>query len=169
MPNFSLKKWEGIYDQFYDKYSGLGKWQTENYKTVCKQGFLINPTGRKFIFHKHAKDNGSVSYSKPEVCNYPVQSLATGDIVPLAMVVVARRLIKEKLYDVKIINQVHDSIILDAPKKDVYKTCALVYNVFNELPKLIENFFGFEFNVPLTGECDYGDNWNSLTKWKPTN
>jgi len=83
------------------------------------------------------------------------------------MVVISRRLKKEKLHDVKLINQVHDSVILDAPPKDVERACELVYNVFNELPKLIENYFGFEFNVPLTGECAYGDNWNSLTKWEP--
>jgi DNA polymerase I-like protein with 3'-5' exonuclease and polymerase domains len=84
------------------------------------------------------------------------------------MVVIHRRLIKEGLYDyVKIINQVHDSIILDSPTEYIDKACRLVYDVFNELPKLISNYFGFEYNVPMTGECKYGDNWNSMVKWKP--
>jgi len=72
MPNFSLKKWEKIVDDFYTKYARLLNWQNDNYKLVCKQGYLVNPTGRILIFHKHAKDNGSVSYSRPEACNYPV-------------------------------------------------------------------------------------------------
>jgi DNA polymerase I-like protein with 3'-5' exonuclease and polymerase domains len=171
MPKFSLKRWEQIVEAFYEKYSALKRWQDENYKLVIRQGFLVNPTGRILTFHKHQKENGGVMYNKAEVCNYPVQSLATADIVPLAMVVISRRIQKEGLSnEVKLINQVHDSIILDLPKKYLDTVAKICYNTFQELPKLITQYFGFEFNVPLTGEIKYGElNWNELTKWEPTN
>lgn len=169
MPRLGLKRWEEIVEQFYAKYSGLKRWQDNNYKLVCKQGFLVNPTGRILTFHKHKEKGGILNYSKPEVANYCVQSLATADIVPLAMIVAYRRLQKEELYDVKIINQVHDSIILDAPKKDVDKACSIVIQVFRDIPKLVEAYFGFNYNVPMDGDAKYGNNWNEMVKWKPSN
>ena len=73
MPKLGLRKWEQIVEDFYTKYAGLGKWQNENYKTVCKQGYLVNPTGRILTFHKHPKKEGQPPmYNKAEVCNYPV-------------------------------------------------------------------------------------------------
>jgi DNA polymerase I-like protein with 3'-5' exonuclease and polymerase domains len=92
--------------------------------------------------------------------------LCTADVVPLAMVVIHRRLIKEGLTDVKMINQVHDSIIFDSPSKDVDKTCAIAIGVFKELPILIEKYFGFPVNVPFSGEAKIGNDWNNMTKWK---
>lgn len=165
MPKLPLKKWEEIVENFYGKYYGLKCWQDKNFQTVLKQGYLVNPTGRILTFQKHLK-GGVMMYGRPDVCNYPVQSLATADIVPLAMVVIHRRLKKEGLHDVKMINQVHDSIIFDAPKKDVDKTCEICITVFRELPKLIESYFGFKYNVPMDGEAKFGNNWNELVKWK---
>lgn len=166
MPKLGLKRWEEIVENFYDKYSGLKKWQDANVKQVYKTGCLVNPTGRILTFHKHQEKDGSLKYSRPEICNYPVQSLATADIVPLAMVVISRRLQKEKLYDVKMINQVHDSIIFDAPKRDIDKTCEITLGVFKELPQLIKRYFGFTYNVDMKGEAKYGLNWNEMVKWK---
>ena len=82
------------------------------------------------------------------------------------MVVATRRIAKAGLVDTKLINQVHDSLIFDAPRKDVEQVCEIVINTFEDLPKLIESYFGFEFNIPMTGEAKYGDDWNNLTKWK---
>lgn len=167
MPKLGLRRWEDIVEQFYTKYYGLKKWQDANFRLVCQQGYLVNPTGRILTFHKHKEKQGVMMYSRPDVCNYPVQSLATADIVPLAMVVISRRLQREGLSDiVKLINQVHDSIILDAPEEYVDAAAKICYNTFNDLPKLVTQYFGFEYNVPMTGEVKYGHNWNEMTKWK---
>lgn len=157
MPNFSKKKWDGIVDTFYGKYKGLAAFHDNLMKEVRKNGYIINPTGRKLVFEKVLKHGGYWDYNKPNVVNYPVQSLATADIVPLAMVVARRRLAKYP--DVKFIMQVHDSLIWDAPKKDVDVTARTCVEVFRELPDLIEQFFGFEFNVPLSGEAKVGKSW----------
>lgn len=166
MPKLGIKKYEQVVEEFYKKYKILKQWQDKNYAIVCKQGYLVNPTGRILTFHKQMK-GGVLQYNRPDICNYPVQSFATADIVPLTMIVVNQRLKREGLYDVKIINQVHDSIILDTPDKYVDRVCSLVYNVFKEIPQLVERCFGFEYNIPMSGECKYGQNWNSLVKWTP--
>jgi hypothetical protein len=74
MPKFSLKRWENIVQSFYDKYHDLKLWQDRNYALVCKQGFLVNPTGRILTFHKHKEKGGIQIYNRAEVCNYPVSN-----------------------------------------------------------------------------------------------
>jgi len=74
MPNFSLKKWEKIMDNYYAKYKGLGKWQKNNYKEVQRSGELKSPvTGRIWRF-KQYKTRDGMQYKWAEVCNYPVSN-----------------------------------------------------------------------------------------------
>ena len=158
MPDFSLERWEEIHQEFYKKYKGLGAWQDKNYQLVCKQGWLQNPTGRLFKFKKVRKSDGTSSYNKPDVCNYPVQSFATADVAPLCMMVVRKQLLDKNL-DAKMLGQVHDSIILDVHKKDVDVVAELIYNVFIGLPKYIESYFKINCPVPFTGEVECGPNY----------
>lgn len=170
MPSKSLKEWEDIVNAFYKKYKGLKKWQDDNYKYVIKNGYLISPTGRKYIFKKYRKKDGSWEYSRPAVCNYPVQGTATADIVPLAMYHINKIINDYKLQDkILIINQVHDSIILDTinNKKIIDTACSICYDVFNDLPRLIREWFKIDWIVPLTGECKFGPTWADMELWKP--
>ena len=164
MPSFPRSRWEEIVEAFYDKYRILKKWQDDNYTLVCKQGFLQTFTGRKYVFNKVTKWDGSVIYNKPDVCNYPVQGTATADIMPLTMLVIRNKLLKERLFDVKIINQVHDSIILDAPKKDVYKASEICYNIFQDLPRIISRYWDYPWTTPMTGDVKYGTSWGKMEK-----
>ena len=132
MPALGLKRWEKIVEEFNEKYKGLISWQNANFRLVNKQGFLKSFTGREYVFQKYKGKDGSFSYSRPAVCNYPVQGLATADIMPLCMLVVYRRLRSAGMFDkgVKLINQVHDSLILDVPNHLIDFVGDLVINVF---------------------------------------
>ena len=44
--------------------------------------------------------------------NYPVQGFATGDIVPIVLLEIEKRLKNDKLKSV-LVNSVHDSVVLD--------------------------------------------------------
>lgn len=86
------------------------------------------------------------------------------------MLEIANRLQAEELADkCLIINQVHDSIILDCldDKKIIDKACSICYTTFNDLPVLIKRWFGIDWITPLTGECKYGNNWGKMTIWEP--
>lgn len=163
MPNFSLKKWEKIVENFYLKYKGLHAWQKTNYKEVCKQGQIINPTGRILKFDKKKGKDGW-QYKWAEVCNYPVQSLATADIIPLWMCYVYKDICQYP--DIKFIMQVHDEIVLDCPQEYVDMTAKACYTNCIRLPEYIEKFFGFNFNVLLSADVKVGDSWASVTKYK---
>lgn len=162
MPNFSKSKWEKIVENFYKKYKGLHKWQKENYREVQRSGQIINPTGRVLKFNKHKSRDG-LQYKWAEICNYPVQSLATADIIPLWMVLLNKKL--QVHPDIKFIMQVHDEVVFDCPEKDVDLVASSCYNIGMRLPEYIESYFGFEFNVPLIAEVKVGSAWGKLDKY----
>jgi len=116
MPDFSLRKWEQMHSAFFEKYWGLRQWQERNIALVDERGYLVNPSGRILRFKKYMRRvRGEVfeGYKPQQVVNYPVQSFATADIMPLAMQEIAKRRRKEKLRS-KLIMQVHDSLVHDA-------------------------------------------------------
>jgi DNA polymerase I-like protein with 3'-5' exonuclease and polymerase domains len=167
MPSFSLKKWDGIVEAFYSKYKGLYQWQNNNYALVCRQGWYSAFTGRRWSFEPKRQRDGSFLYSRPSVCNYIVQGVSTGDIMPLVMVIVYKRLSNlNLLQDVKIINQVHDSIIFDLPSKHIDSVVALTSDIFTHIPKHVKDYWGYDWIVPMASDAKYGINWGDMTKYK---
>lgn len=163
MPTLSLERWEEIHKAFYNKYKQLGAWQNQLYKLVCKQGWYQSPTGRRYSFSKKVKPDGSSVYNKPNVCNYIVQGTATGDFVPLVLLI-TRKLILSKNISAKIIGQVHDSIIIECQRKDVDMCSEIVYSVFRQLDSYVRNYFQIPWNVPFTGEVEVGNNYKQMYK-----
>ena len=160
MPNYSKKKWEGIVNKFYAKYRVLKQWQEDNISTVYKNGgWLQNPTGRIFWFSKDSK-----GYDIRQIKNYPVQSLATADIMKLAMCIIYKKFVAAG-YKSKIITQVHDSLIFDAIRSEVLSIAKLCTQVMNDLPKYVKQIWGIDFNVPLGGEIELGENYGHMVEY----
>lgn len=164
MPNYTLDRWTEIHAAFYKKYSTLKKkhdaWIMEQRRT----GKIVSPTGRILKFKKVKKSDGSIGYKETQAVNYPVQSLATADIAPLAVCVSCNR-IRDANLSSEFIGTVHDSNLFDClDESSAILTAKIVINTFRELPDLIEKYFGFKFNVPLTGEAKIGDNWGEMKK-----
>lgn len=160
MPNFPLSQWEGIVEAYYAKYKGLKKWQQDNFRLVTQQGWYSTFSNRRFKFYKK---NGE--YSWPSVCNYAVQSCATADIVPL---VLCNLLPQVKLIspEIKMINQVHDSIVFDCPDKHVDEVCELCLKTFEDIPQLVKEHYDYNWVVPMSGECKYGQDWSDMLTYK---
>ena len=98
------------YEQFTEKYRGIGLWHTRLAKEAVTTGKIKTPSGREFSFPNVRRlGNGKVSYFT-QIKNFPVQSFATADIVPVILMEIDNR-----LNDLKscIVNTVHDSIVID--------------------------------------------------------
>lgn len=157
MPSYSLKFWEEVVEAFYDKYEGLAQWQKDNFSKVYQnKGLLPSITGRIYEFHM-----GKSGYRRPQVCNFPVQGFATADIMPLAMCIIAKQM-KKHNFKSKMILQVHDEIVFDVIASEAKALARLCIDVFEALPKYIENYWGFKFNLPLTGDIDVGLNYCNM-------
>lgn len=159
---FSQKKWQHIIEIFYDKYKGLKAWHENLVRTVTTTSKLVMPTGRQYRYKPYVNRRGEMEWPRTTILNYPVQGLGA-DIMAIARVSFARQLAKLNL-EAKIINTVHDSIVIDTPEKNVAPIVDLLYNIYTEIPRNFELLFGIEYNLPLTNEVSIGPNLNDLTE-----
>lgn len=65
---------------------------------------------------------------------------------------------------VKLINTVHDSIILDVDDNicDNISIVNLVDKCFTDIPMNFEKLFGVKFNLPMRVECQVGPDWKNM-------
>jgi DNA polymerase I-like protein with 3'-5' exonuclease and polymerase domains len=146
------------YKKFAEKYKGIAKWHEELQTQAIKFKTLKLPTGREYSFpHAERMPWGGSSYST-QIKNYPVQGLATADIVPLACIKIYK-LMKDQKVKSLLINTVHDSVVADVyPGEE-----AVMSNIFKQgtssvIPALKE-YYGINFNVPLDTDLKMGYNW----------
>jgi DNA polymerase I-like protein with 3'-5' exonuclease and polymerase domains len=117
---------------------------------------ITTPSGREFSFPNVVrKASGRVSHFT-QIKNYPVQSFATADIVPIALLH-----IDDLLKGMKscIVNSVHDSIVIDIHPDEEAQVISVIQDTNDRLLELITIRWGVEFNVPLLLEAKIGPNW----------
>jgi DNA polymerase I-like protein with 3'-5' exonuclease and polymerase domains len=157
MPSFTIKKWDSIVTNFYNKYEGLKEWQINNVREVNRTGILRIPSGRYFAFRKYKGD-----YNARHIKNYPVQGFAF-DIVALSMVIIDAQMHRGGFRSLSVA-QVHDEIVFDNKKEEQNQLGRLCIDTFEGLPSYIKQFWGFDVNVPFTGEVSIGDNYEIMKK-----
>ena len=144
------------YDQFTKKYRGIAQWHSRLAKEALNTGKIRTPSGREFAFPDiERRRNGSVSHFT-KIKNFPVQSLATADIVPVALLH-----IDKLLNDLNscIVNSVHDSIVIDVHPNETKEVIEVINKTNSVLKQLIEQRWNIDFNVPLLLEAKIGSNW----------
>ena len=144
------------YQDFTKKYKGIALWHSRLAKEALEKRSITTPSGRQFSFPDvERRMNGSVSHFT-QIKNYPVQSFATADIVPLILHHIENRL---ELLQSCIVNTVHDSIVIDVHPDEINKVVFILKTMNQDINSIINNEFGIDFNVPLLLESKIGDNW----------
>ncbi|MDF2938216.1 MAG: polA2, partial [Paenibacillaceae bacterium] len=88
------------------------------------------------------------SFAERTAMNTPIQGTAA-DIIKLAMVRMAERLVEEKLNS-RMLLQVHDELVFEVPEEELPVMRKLV-------PEVMES--ALELNVPLKADVNEGENW----------
>jgi DNA polymerase I-like protein with 3'-5' exonuclease and polymerase domains len=119
------------------------------------------PTGREYSFpYAERMPWGGSSYGT-QIKNYPVQGLATADIVPLACIKIYK-LMNEQRVKSLLINTVHDSIVADVyPGEEAVMSKIFDQGTASVIPALKE-YYGINFNVPLDTEIKMGYDWLNM-------
>jgi DNA polymerase I-like protein with 3'-5' exonuclease and polymerase domains len=144
------------YEHFNSKYKGVAAWHSRLAKEAIETQKITTPSGREFSFPNVVrKASGRVSHFT-QIKNYPVQSFATADIVPIALLH-----IDDLLKGMKscIVNSVHDSIVIDIHPDEEAQVISVIQDTNDRLLELITIRWGVEFNVPLLLEAKIGPNW----------
>ena len=146
------------FKEYFNIYEGLHEWHDTLKKNVLKNGIVTLPSGRQFYWpNVERKQGGRITYAT-QIVNYPVQSFATADIVPLACIRV-HQLMKVKQLKSLCVLTVHDSIVVDVhpDEKEIVKQILIdgMENVADELAVR----YNYEMVIPLAIEIKSGSNW----------
>jgi len=145
----SVKEAKQVIEDYYETYKGIKRSMDETPEKAREQGYTTSIFGRRRYFPSINDRNFNVrSRAEREAINMPFQGTAS-DIVKLAMLRVDESLRREGL-KAKMIMQVHDELLIEAPKDEVEKVSAL-------LKKEMES--AVTLDVPLVVEVGVGDNW----------
>ena len=163
---------------FYSRYPSVQLWNIEIEKRsrieskyeageTIKTFRMKTETGRLYVFKEYLSkfsDTKTHTFSPTELKNYPVQGLATGDIVPMMLGILFRKLVGRD--DVKLVNTVHDSILLDV--KDTVLTTIIkeVKQTLNNTHKYFEATFNKPLALKLTAGVQVGKNWYDMEEIK---
>ena len=144
------------YTHFTEKYKGIKSWHTQLASQAMNKGVITTPSGRQFAFPNIKRLTSGNVTNFTQIKNYPVQSFATADIVPLVLMHMENKL---KSYQSCIVNSVHDSVVIDVHPNEINQVIQTIKEMNDELTPLVEKYFAIELNVPLLLEAKIGDNW----------
>jgi DNA polymerase I-like protein with 3'-5' exonuclease and polymerase domains len=165
---------------FYARYKGVQEWHRSMMERAEKESEVIykvgeagvqyrytytTPYGRRYVFNSYYVDwKGEHALSPTELKNYPVQGGATGDMVPLILGLLQRRLEEVGLHGkCLLINTVHDSILIDCHVEEVYNVIPVVKDVMENSPRYVKSFLDptFPFDTMRIG-VSMGLNWQDM-------
>ena len=161
---------------FYSRYTGVKRYHEEIVAKAEKEAVVsydpdksgpqytyyhTSPTGRHYIFNKYPNEyKGGLSFSPTELKNWPIQGFATGDVVPMMVGILLRKLEDAKLTpDVKLVMTVHDSVVLDVPIDKLNECAILAKQTLEDAPKYMKSIFNIDFPCQLGVGVDAGLNW----------
>ncbi len=136
-------------DAYLGKYSGVRDYQKQIVEQAKAAGFVSTVMGRRRALPELKSSNFAMrGFGERVALNMPIQGTAA-DVIKKAMVAVHRRLKAEGL-EAKLILQVHDELIVEAPEHEAGAVMAILKE---------EMEAAAAFSVPLTAEAATGKSW----------
>ena len=146
------------FNQYFDIYSGLSAWHTQLKNQVLKDGTVTLPSGRQLRWQNvERQSSGRVTYST-QIVNYPVQSFATADIVPLACIRVDKKMKDRQMKSLCVLT-VHDSIVIDVYPGEEKEIVQILASAMENVDRELNYRYSYEMSIPLDIEIKSGPNW----------
>ena len=147
--NISRKKAKQYIDQYLEQYSGIKQFMSDIVEKAKEQGYVETLFKRRRYISELKSNNYMVrQFGQRAAMNTPIQGTAA-DIMKIAMLHVLKEL-KEKKMKAKIVLQVHDEMLIEAPLDEVEEVKTILKNNMENACKL---------NVPLIAEVSEATNW----------
>ena len=130
-------------------YSGVDSYMNAIVEKAKNQGYVDTMFGRRRYLPELTASNRNLrAFGERVARNMPIQGTAA-DIIKIAMIRVFNRLKSENMKS-RLILQVHDELIVEAPKEEAEKAAAILKEEMENAVKL---------NVPLIADANIGDTW----------
>jgi len=147
------------YKFFREKFAGVTTEQNSWVDTALMTKELTLATGLKFYFPDIKMTSSGYVEGNTNVRNYPIQYLATAEIVPIALVY-AWHVMKAAKMKSFIINTIHDSIIAEISPDEIALFEGIMKDSLEKFPvTYLKSLYGIDFNVPLGADIKSGTHW----------
>lgn len=136
-------------ERYFSTYSAVKDYMNSNVEFARKNGYVSTLTGRRRSIPEIKSPNANIrQFGERAAMNMPLQG-SSADIIKIAMNNVHARLAAEGL-KTRLILQVHDELVLDAPKEEAQRAAEILKYEMEHAVKL---------SVPLTVDVHSGKNW----------
>lgn len=136
-------------DAYFAQMPEIKKYMEQTTMFAHQYGYVLTPFGRKCsIMGINDKNKRIVANAERAAINAPIQGGAA-DIIKRAMIAVQREL-EEGGYKTKMLLQVHDELVFEAPIDEVEKAAAMIKKTMESVVDLA---------VPFVAEVGIGDDW----------
>ncbi|HAJ73386.1 MAG TPA: DNA polymerase I [Lachnospiraceae bacterium] len=133
--SISRKEASEYIERYFETYPGIKKYLDRLVEDAKKNGYASTMYGRRRPIPELASGNFTQrSFGERVAMNSPIQGTAA-DIIKIAMNRVAARLKKEEL-KAKLILQVHDELLIEAPKEEAARVCVLLSEEMQNAAKM---------------------------------
>ena len=137
-------------ERYFARYPRVRKYMDEQVALGKTQGFVTTLMGRRRYLPELSSPSFNMrSFGERAAMNSPIQGTAA-DIIKLAMIRVSRDL-KQNGLRARLILQVHDELIVEAPEEERGRVETILKNGMESVVHL---------DVPLLAEVSTGGNWN---------
>jgi DNA polymerase I len=141
---------------YFERYSGVKKYLDAQIAETRKAGFTRTLFGRtRQIPEINSPQPNLRSFAERTAMNTPMQG-AAADLIKLAMIELDRRLAAG--FQSRMILQVHDELLFEAPEKELPRLTRLVKEVMEGVHKL---------RVPLVVDTKSGPDWRDMKPASP--
>jgi DNA polymerase I len=132
---------------YFERYAGVRRFIDKTIAEVRQSGYSINLYGRRRpIPDMNSRNPNARNFAERTAVNTPLQGTAA-DLIKLAMIKIAAKL---DGMQAKMLLQVHDELVFEAPPDEVDRVKALAKTEMEGVRKL---------DVPLLVDVGVGDNW----------
>ncbi len=143
---------QGIIDRYFERYAGVRAWLDRTIETARAEGAVETLYGRRRLLPDIASRNPAVRQAAERMAvNTPIQGTAA-DLIKRAMLS-ADRLLRERRLAARMILQVHDELIFEAPEAEAEDVAVLAREAMETAGAL---------DVPLEVTVGVGRNWAEI-------
>ncbi|NNU83267.1 DNA polymerase I [Geobacillus sp. BMUD] len=147
--NISRKEAAHFIERYFESFPGVKRYMEHIVQEAKQKGYVTTLLHRRRYLPDITSRNFNVrSFAERTAMNTPIQGSAA-DIIKKAMIDLHARLKEERL-QARLLLQVHDELILEAPKEEIERLCRLVPEVMEQAVAL---------RVPLKVDYHYGPTW----------
>ncbi len=138
-----------IIDDYFANFPAISSYINDTLAAARETGYVETIFGRRRYLPDLNARNGTIrALAERNAVNAPIQG-TSADIIKMAMINVDRRLSEEGLQS-RMVLQIHDELMFDAIPSEVDTLKRIVTEEMENVVKL---------SIPLTVECNYGNNW----------